>query len=71
MLQTAEVSYKAGWFEEKDRKSYRQGIPGARQEQPSDIQLLGLTHCHTNCVLVNGTGNFCPIQEAGVPLWSD
>ena len=71
MLWTAEVSYKASWFEEKDRKPYRQGLPWARQEQSSDIQLLGLTHCHTNCVLVNGTGNFCSIQGADVQSWSD
>lgn len=39
---TAQVSHQASWFEEKDREPDRQGVPGARQEQPSDIQLPGI-----------------------------
>lgn len=39
---TAQVSDKASGFEEEDRESDRQGIPRTRQEQPPNLQLLGL-----------------------------
>lgn len=38
----AQISNKAGRFEEKDRKPHRQGVPRTRQEQPTNLQLLGI-----------------------------
>lgn len=32
MIDSAQVSYKTGRLEEKDRKPDRQGVPGERQE---------------------------------------
>lgn len=41
----AQIPYQASWSEEKDWKPDWQRIPGAGQEQPSNIQLLGLVKC--------------------------
>lgn len=39
---TAQISDKASRSEEKDRKPHRQGVPGTGQEQPTNLQLLGI-----------------------------
>lgn len=45
LRRAAQIPYQASWSEEKDWKPDWQRIPGAGQEQPSNIQLLGLVKC--------------------------